>query len=182
MKKWLSIFVLLVSINLISAASLSELLNGIDQSTILFFGIFIISFMLLFFSLKKIFKGDTTTSGIISIALSFMIVYGINKSGLSMENFFFDLGISGNIMEIVYTIAPLLIIAGIIFTVVKLKKDSLLVIGGLLIIASFFIYEKTISIVIGAILIIVRIFLGKSDGSLLRKIGKNKWHYGNPTD
>jgi len=164
MKKWLPILTLLISINLISAASLSELLNQIDQSTVLFFVVFIVSFSLLFFALNKVFRGNTTTSGIISVALSFMIVYGINQSGLSMENFFFDLGISGSIMDIIYTIAPLLIIAGIIFAIIKLKKDSLLIIGGLLIIASFFIYEKTIAIVIGAILIIIRLFLGKNNG------------------
>jgi len=161
MKKWLLVFVLLVSINFISAATLSDLLNSIDQSTVLYFSVFIISFSLFFFALGKFFKDNKLIPGVISVALAFLIVYGINQSGLSMENLFFNLGISGDAMEIIFTIAPFLIAAGIIFVIVKLKKDSLLVVGGLLIAASFFIYEKTISIVIGIILIIIRIFIPK---------------------
>jgi len=162
MKKWFSIFILLISINLISAATLSDLLDFIEPSTALYFTVFIISFSVLFFALSKFFKDNKLVPGVVSMAISFMIIYGINKSGLSIENFFFDLGISSEVMNVVYTIAPFLIVAGIIFAIVKLKKNSLLLIGGLLIVASFFIYEQTISLVLGAILIIIRIFLGKN--------------------
>jgi len=162
-------FILLATMNFASSQGLSELLNGIDESTILLFAVFIIAFSLLFFSLNKVFKKENTTmSGIISIVIAFMIVYGISKSGFSMQDSLINIGIPSSVLGI---LVPLIIIAGIIFLIIKLKENSLLAIGGLFIVASFFVYAKLIFIAIGAILIIIRIFL------LLRKKGgkENAW-------
>jgi hypothetical protein len=173
MKKWFPIFVFLASINLVSAATFSELLSSIDSSAVLYFTIFIVSFSILFFALTKFFKGDRLIPGIISTAIAFFIVYGINQSGLSVENFFFDLGISGDIMDTIYTIAPFLILAGIIFMIVSFKKDSLVIIGAFFIVISFFIEEKTIFMILGIILVAVRFFIPKGKWERKKKNFKN---------
>jgi membrane-associated HD superfamily phosphohydrolase len=155
------IFILFATIGFVSAqGGLSELLNQIDESTLVLFAIFLIVFVLLFFSLKKVFRGDTTTPGIISVMLSLLITYGVNKTGFDVQGLISNLGISG---EILSTILPIVIVAGIVFLIVYLAKNSLLAIGGLFILLSFFVYAKTLLIVVGVILIVLRftVFLKK---------------------
>ncbi len=157
MKKGLSlIFLLLATIGFASSQGLSDLLNGIDESTIILFAVFIIAFALLFFALNKVFKGNTSVSGIISVAISILIVYGINKSGFNIQDSLSDIGISAEALGI---ILPIVIIAGTIFLIIKFKKDSLLILGGLFIVGSFFVYAKTLLIILGIIMIAIRIFL-----------------------
>jgi hypothetical protein len=159
MKKWLSVFIFLASISFVSAQNnFSDLLNSIDQTTLILYAVFILSFTILFFSLNHIFKNDKTTSGIISAVISLLIVYGVNKSGLDIQGFIFDLGISQDVLA---TAIPIILIAGIILMVINLKKDSLIVVGGLLIAASFFVYEQTLLIAVGVILVMIRFFIPK---------------------
>lgn len=161
-------FLLLAVMSFVSAQSggLSELLNSIDESTLVLFAIFLIVFVLLFFSLKKMFKGDTTTSGIISVMLSLLITYGINKTGFDIQGLISNLGISG---EILSTALPIVILGGIVFMVINLAKDSLIAIGGLFILLSFFVYAKTLLIVIGVILIVLRFTVFLKKGKWERK-------------
>lgn len=158
-------FLLLTGISFVSAQGLSELLNSIDQSTILLFAVFIISFSLLFFALNKVFKKENTTiSGIISVAISLLIIYGINKSGFDVQGSLQGIGISAQALGI---IIPLVIAAGIIFLIIKLKKkkDILLILGVLSILLSFFVYEKILLITVGVVMIIIRVAL---DSGILR--------------
>lgn len=143
-------------LNLVSAQGLSDLLDAIDQSTVVLYAVFIISFSLLFFSLSKMFKGNKATAGIISGILAFLLTYWVNKSEFDIEGFFFDIGISESAFSLILSIV---IIGGIIFTIIKLKKSSLFVFGSLMIISSFFVYEKIILITIGVILFIVGFIL-----------------------
>jgi hypothetical protein len=152
------IFLFLAAISFVNAASLSDLLNQIDEETLVLFAIFLVVFVLLFFSLKKVFRGDTTTSGIISVMLALLITYGINKTGFDIQGLFFNIGISGDILS---TALPIVIVIGIAFLVIFLAKNSLLAIGGLLILLSFFVYAQTLLIVIGVILIVVRFLIPK---------------------
>ncbi len=154
----LFVFLLIIAINFVSSqGTLNELLDSIDQSTVIFLALFLISFSLLFFSLNKVFKKQNTAiSGVISAALSFLLVYWVNKSGFDVEGSLSDIGITSNVL---YTLLPIVIVAGIVYLIIKLKRDSLLAIGGLLILISFFVYAKTLLITGGIILIIIRIFL-----------------------
>jgi O-antigen ligase len=104
------------------------------------------------------FKGDTTTSGIISVMSSLLITYGVNKMEFDIRGLIFNLGISQGTLS---TILPIVIVAGIIFLIIKLAKNSLLAIGGLFILLSFFVYAKTLLIVIGVVFIGVRMFIPK---------------------
>ncbi|MEK6827367.1 MAG: hypothetical protein AABX99_02675 [Nanoarchaeota archaeon] len=157
MKKWLSIFVLLNFINFASAqGTISDLLNSVDPSSLIIYAVFLISFTLLFFSLNRVFKDNRTTSGIISAAIALLITYAVNKSGFDISGFFYNFGVSS---EIFATIIPIIILLGTLFLIIKLAKNSLLVIGVLLIAGSFFVYEQTILVVIGIILIGIRFFI-----------------------
>ncbi|VVB84077.1 Uncharacterised protein [uncultured archaeon] len=163
MKKIISLFLFIFIINFASAQNgLDDLLNSIEQSTVVFFSVFIISFVILFFSLSKtLFKENKSFAGIIAVTLSFLIVYGLNKSNFDVSNLFSNLGISGETLNL---IIALVVIAGVIFMIVNLKKDSLFVLGGLFIVASFFVYAKTLLIVVGVILIGIRLFMKKGKG------------------
>ena len=162
----LTAFILLASISFASAQGLSDLLNQIDEATIILYAVFIISFSLLFFSLNKVFQGNTSTSGIISVVISLLIVYSVNKSGINLQGVFFDLGISE---EILMTIVPIIILLGTVFIVIKLAKESLLVLGGLLIAVSFFVYQQATLMVLGIILIGIRFFIPKGTWEMKKK-------------
>jgi hypothetical protein len=162
-KSVLSVFVLLAMIGFASAQGLSDILNQIDASTLLLFVAFIISFAVSFFALNKFFKGNTAISGIVAVAVSFLIVYGINSTGFNLGGFFIDLGIS---QETLAVAIPILILGAAIFVIVKMKRDSLFIFGGALIVLSFFVFEgsKIILIVAGIILLAVRFFMKRKGG------------------
>lgn len=150
----LSIFIFLVAINFASAQNLlSDLLNSFDESMVILSAIFIIAFCVLFFSLSKVvFKDNTPIAGILSVVIAFLITYGINKTGFDFSTYFLDIGISGDVLM---TIIPIVIVAGIILAIIFLKGASLFVFGGIMIALSFFVYEKTLLIVLGIIMLIV---------------------------
>ncbi len=170
----LFIFLLFAMISFVSAqGDLSELLGSIDQASMIIYALFIIFFSILFFSLSKtMFKEDRAVAGILAAVISLLIVYGINKSGFDIEDIFYDIGISE---EALFIIIPIIIIAGVIFTIVKLKKNSLFVIGGLLIVASIFVYEKTVLLVIGSILILARMFIPKKKWNMKKEYNNKSY-------
>jgi hypothetical protein len=142
--------------------SLSNLLDGLDSSTIFLGAIFIIAFAFINYSLSKIFRENKAASGIVAFAVSFLIIYGINRTGFDFEGLFYNFGYRlGFSRDMLYMIVFLVIIAGIIYLILKFAKESLVIIGGLLILASFFTYEKVILIFFGIVLIISRFFIKK---------------------
>jgi len=153
--------------------SLSDILNQIDASTVFLGAIFIIAFALINQGLSKTFKDNKAAGGIIAFAASFMITYGINRSGFDFENIFYNFGYSLGLSEdLIYTIVMVLLIAGVIYLIWKLAKESLVIIGGLLIATSFFTYERENLIILGIILIIIRVFIKK--GTWERKSSDSK--------
>jgi uncharacterized membrane protein YkgB len=169
-KSVLSSLILLSSISLVKAASLSELLSSIDESMVVYFSIFILSFVLCFFALSKFFKDNRAFAGIIAAVISFLIVFGINKAeltqGFNVSDFFYNLGVSTETFSLIIGI---IIVAGIVFLIIKMRRDSLYVLGGLLIVTSFFVYAKAILIIVGIILIGIRIFAFKDKGKFSNK-------------
>lgn len=158
-KEILFTFLLLISFGLVSAQGLGDLLGHLDESTVILASIFIISFAILFFSLSKAFKDNTTIAGVISIVVSFLITWGINKTGFDIGGLFYNIGVSE---ELLMTILPILILAGIILLIIKLKWGSLIVFSGLSFVLAFFAYDKTLSITIGIIFLVIGLyFLGR---------------------
>ncbi|GAI59004.1 unnamed protein product, partial [marine sediment metagenome] len=97
---------------------------------------------------------NKATAGIVSFVLALLMTWGINETGFDMEGLFFDIGISSDLL---YTIIPILILAGLVLIIWKLRQKSWFVIGGLFILASFFVYEKVITLTIGTILLAIGI-------------------------
>jgi len=157
-KSWLSVFVLLMTTGFASAAlSLSDMLDSIDSSFVILSSVFIISFLFFYFSLSKVFKTQKNFASIISVVLSFLIVYGVNKVGFDVENFFFNMGVSEDAFM---TIIPLILVAGIIFMFIKFKTKTFYYLGGLLIVLGFFIFEEAAQIIVmGVVLIIIGIIV-----------------------
>ena len=173
MKRGTKLFFLgLFSILMINIASafefrMSELLSQIDQSVVVLVATFIISFALIFFALKQsILKKDPGIAGIVAAMIALLITYSLNKVGLEstdLDMWVANIGISESSLGIFLLVA---IIAVIIYLLVHFKKNSLWIIGGALIVLSFFAYQKATLIFIGAILLGIRILL---------TIPKEKW-------
>jgi len=156
-KEALGILTFIVSLGFVKAADLSDLLSELDESMVVYFSVFILAFVLIFFALNKFFKEQNRSfAGIIAAVLSFLAVWGINKSGFDIEGIFLDLGVP---QETLTTIVTLIVLAGIIFIIIKMKKNSLYVIGGLFIVASLFVYAKGLMFMIGLVLIVIRVLI-----------------------
>lgn len=140
-------------INFVSAQfSLGSFFNDVPSSTIVLGAVWVASFSLVYFAMLKFMKGEMATAAAVSFAVSTFITWGVNKSGLNLENLFSGIGISS---EILSSILPIFIIGVIILLFVMLKARALLVIGGILSILSFtnLIYEKTTLLVVGLIIL-----------------------------
>jgi len=167
-KSIFGILLLLISTSLVKADNLSDILSSLDESMVIYFSIFILAFILCFFALNKFFKDNKAFAGIIAAVLAFLIVYGINKTGFSVGDFFIDLGVPTETLSL---IVGIIVLGGVIFLIIKLKENSLFVIGGLLLVGSLFVYAKAILVVIGIALILLRLFIfkGKKNGDSSKK-------------
>ena len=137
-----------------AAMSFSDVLNSIDSSLILLSSIFIISFLIFNFSLSKIFKEQKSIATVISAVLSFLIIYGVNSFGWDIEGFFFDIGISEDAL---LTAVPLILLAGLIFLFVKLKKKKYFfyILGGFLIALGLFIFKEAAEVLVIGVALVV---------------------------
>lgn len=156
----------LVSAQYFGSFSLGNLLNSIPESTMVLGVLFIISFALINFALSRVFRDNKTISGIISLAISLLIIWGVNRTGFDFEGIFDGLGISGDALFIIF---PFILIIGIIILGAKFGFSIVLLsTGGLLILLALtpFIYEKLIVIIIGAVLLLFGWFLRKKKGTL----------------
>ena len=110
--------------------SLSDLLDSIDSSTMILGAMFIISFAFVNFALSRFFKGNRATAGVVAFVISALIVWGINKSGIDYESFFYDIGLSEGFL---YAVLPLVLLAGLIFLIIKVGMGmALMIFGGLI--------------------------------------------------
>ena len=148
---------LVAMINLVSAQfyggfSLSDILSSIDQSTMILGVIFVVSLAFINQALiRTIFRDNAAIAGIIAFAISLLIIYGINLTGLDFEGFFYNLGFSEGFLS---TVVLLALIGGGIYLGIKYGLgEMLMVLGGFFIILSFtdFIYETATTFIIGLI-------------------------------
>lgn len=167
MKKVNSLLVSVLGIFAISLASaayypgtfsLGDFLNQTDSSTLILGSIFIISFAFLNFALGKYFKDNKAISGSVSFAVSLLIIYAINRSGLNFDTFFFNIGISSDVL---LPAMYLIFFAAFIFLVIKFGlAKTFIAFGALLVLVSFIpglIYETGTAFFFGIILIIIGI-------------------------
>jgi hypothetical protein len=136
---------------------LIEGLSAIDPNTMILGLLFVIFYVLIKLVLGRSLK-DNPSSGIIAFCVSLLAVYGISRTSFDLSGFFYNnIGLNENTL---YTILPIIIIAGLIFIFATLKiRNALTLLGVLFIIASFFVYRKTFFLIIGIILLILGIIL-----------------------
>lgn len=131
-------------------------LNNLGSDFILLGLLFVIFFALINLALSKSMK-DKRTGSIIAVCVSLLIVYGISKANWDISGAVGSIGIGNNI---IYTVLPLIIIAGLVFMVIKLKIAlSLILIGTILVILSFSAYKQGTLMAIGIIFIIAGIII-----------------------
>lgn len=164
-KKGLLFFLLtLFSINFASAygyypSSISDALYAIDPTTIVLSLLFIIAFAFLNWILSKYFKDNKATAGIIAFAVSALMIYGIWRKGFDIENIFGDISVGADLF---YTLLPLVVIALVIFLIIKFGRNALGILGLLCFAISIVAYEKsTLWLVGGALIILWFIFRKK---------------------
>ncbi len=153
--------------------SLADFFDSLDPSTVTYGLLFFIFFTVIFLVLSRsnIFRGrrtpwggeepNTTAAGIVSFAISALIVYYMYRSGYNLESYFYDLGFSVDLFSF------LLLIVFVLLAFVIIKRFRLggffIVLGLLFIFAGFIklVYEWETSILIGAVLFVIGIFLAK---------------------
>lgn len=144
--------------------SIGDFLDAFGFENLLLIATFLISFALINFSLKKILKDSAgqpnkAVSGVVAFAVSMLIVYGVHRIGFDLENFFYDLGLDENLLEI---IVPLIILATAIWLIYKIGLVLLLIITGLLfILVSFtdWVYESETLLFAGIALLILALII-----------------------
>ncbi|MBI4116639.1 hypothetical protein HY449_02760 [Candidatus Pacearchaeota archaeon] len=143
--------------------SLGNFLSSVDPSTIVLGLFFVIFFLMIRFALGRVFKGNEAVSNGISLAVSLLIIWGINQSGFNYYSAF------GNIFFFLPTgfleaFWPLILVVVWILLIVKngLAKGSaitMILIGGILVLMGLTenLYEQGFSVAIGVVLIIAGI-------------------------
>ena len=189
MKKGVWILALLTSlffINFVSAQffdgygwdgriSLSDFFDSLDPSTVTYGLLFFIFFTVIFLILTKVnlFRGrrssfgheepNTMAAGVVSFAISSLIVYYIYRSGYNIESFFYEMGFSVDVFSFLMLAVFVLMT---FFLIKRFKSAGFFMILGLLLmfisITTNIIYEKETTFVIGVILFIIGVFLGRN--------------------
>jgi LPXTG-motif cell wall-anchored protein len=162
---------------------LNDFLYSVAPNTMLLGLLFIIFYIFINFSLSKIFREERASSAIISLCVSLLAVYGINRTSLDISGIFSSIGISE---ELIYAVVPWLIIGlAILGSFVKDKITGrkrfrlyrlFIILGAFLIILSFFAYEQTVLLIAGIALILIGLFLlwkSKKKGTLPPQVGTN---------
>ena len=135
--------------------SITEFMESIGINNIILGVIFIVGFWLLKLGLKKIFGKNETLSSGLALALSFLITYVFNRIQINFEDAFSFLGL--DVLE--FIAHPLLWIALLVITIFFLGvRNFFLLLGGLLIFASFFMYEKMFVAFVGIVFVLIGIW------------------------
>lgn len=135
---------------------LRGMLYSINPGTMLLGLAFIIFYVLIQFLLSKSMK-DKRTSAIISLCVSLLAVYGINRMNWDLSGIALNIGLSE---ETIYTVVPIVILLGLIFMIWKAGLPiTLMAFGAILIAASFFVYEKTFLLFLGIFILVIGIYL-----------------------
>jgi hypothetical protein len=183
------LFVLsLFLINFVSAFngyrfSLGEFFDRIEPTTIVLVLVFIIIFGIIFYALSRVFKDrydepNVTLAGVISFALSALIIYGLYRYGFDLGDLFSGFGISEDLL---YILLSILLIIGALFIIIKIGiKGFFLISGALLLflgIFTDFFYERFTAAIIGLVLLLIGIGLARVFGGAKKAGGWVKGKY-----
>ena len=134
-----------------------DILYRIGPETIFLVIIFLISFILINISLRRVLNKQQAAAGIISFLVSIGVTYGIWLNGFDIQGFIYDLGITS---ETLYLLIPILLLAKVIAIIWLFGFSALfLILGGLLITLSFWAYESEIVLGIGIGLLLIGVII-----------------------
>ena len=176
-KRGLFLFIIILSISFVSAQStLGDILEAFGGENLLLFGAFIISFVLINFILGRLpfFIKDKYTGerskvvpAVTALIISLFIVYGMNRFNFDLSNFFFNIGLSAELLEVLIIFV---ILGGLGLLFWKFKTKVFLFLGIILVIIPIFtdwVYKKDTVFIIGLGLIglyfLIRIFSKKKE-------------------
>jgi len=143
-----------------------DILYRIGPSNVFLILVFLITFIVLHYSLIRVFNKQPASGSILAILLAFGITYGIWWNGFNIQGFLQDLGITSDTL---YFAAPILVLIKMIIIAWLFGISTLFIIlGGLLMVLSYWAYEKTIVFIIGSVIMMIGLF------ALNRKLKKRK--------
>ncbi len=147
------VFIFLFLINFVNAQSFSETFSFLDPTMITLAVVFVVFFGALYFSVSKIFRGQTQIAAVIAIALSFLLVYWLNNL-TDIGSLFSGWGISN---EILYTAGPILFLAVLVLLIIKIRFGAFMFLGGLMILigAMGLVYSTDVLMIIGAVFVAI---------------------------
>jgi len=145
--------------------SITDFIDSVGPSDLIFMASFIIFFALLFYSLGKVFKDsygspNKPVAGTVSLAGAFMASYGLYRSGFDLTGFFYEIGIDTGLL---YPILAIVFLAFSIFIIRYLKISGFLMLLGALFLAialfTDIVYERGVLGIIGGIILAVGFFI-----------------------
>jgi len=149
---------------------LGDVFYNVDADTLVLGLLFVIFFALTNLALNKTLKNRGTAS-VVAFCVSLLAVFGFSRTNLDFSGLFYSIGMSEKVL---YTIVPILILLGFIFMIWKLKlARALMATGVILIILSFFVYEKLLLLGIGLALLIIGAILWFRKGRLKKNLTNN---------
>jgi len=193
--------IILFSINFVSAQffsgynrfSFRGFLDSVDPSTMILITLFSLIFLFLTLILKRLplFRDsygypNRAMIGITSAIISLFTIWWVNRSGLGIENFFYSLGLSSDLL---YVILPIILLAVAIFIIIRWGfATAFLSFGLLLIVLTLFtkiFFEKGLVLTIGIVLFLIGLWLwnrrrrrekGLSGGGIRETYGRFREH------
>lgn len=129
----------------------------IGPSNIFLILVFLISFIVLHYSLIRVFSRQPASGSILAILFAAGITYGIWNYGFDVQGLFYNFGLD---ISSLYLIAPILVIIKIMIIAFLFGfSTAMIILGGLLMVLSYWAYEKTVIFVIGSVIMIIGLFM-----------------------
>jgi hypothetical protein len=161
MKKGMLVFSMIILLtNVISALDfsygnfgLSDILSSIDPQTMFLVSTFLLSFLLIFYSLSRVFRRNPSVAGIAAFCVAALITYGANWSGFDIGSALYGIGIDSELAFPILSILAL-VIAIVIWWIFSFGT-LLMILGVLFIGISVFAYEKAAAVAIGIALLVL---------------------------
>ena len=129
--------------------SLTDLWYTIGPDTIILGSIFIISFAIIYFLLRKVFGHHNALAGVMAFAFSFGLMYYANYIGFDFTDLFYNIGLDYDFLYSPFLWVVLLMMLGFFIGFANI----LFLIGGILFLLGFFAYNKGLAFTLGVIFI-----------------------------